>query len=133
MGLFDTVTVRKLPIDAPEFVKKFPVFQTYDLGRGMGDYEITDIGEIKRVPPSPQIAKLLPGLFQPVLYKRKRIELYATNLKGAGPRPEGYCSFTENGEDCEEIVYIAQFRNGKLSSLKEKYRDKKPALPMSEM
>ena len=44
MGLFDTVLIKMpLPDDAPEFVKKCPVFQTYDLGRGMGEYFIDEL------------------------------------------------------------------------------------------
>ena len=138
MSLFDTIHCKRaLPDDAPEFVKKSPVFQTYDLGRGCGDWTITEEGELRadRNIATEIFAEALNVCIPPVMvrYKRKRIEMYATNLRGGGPRGKKYVFFTENGEDCISITYVVQIRNGKVSSIREKWRQAQPALPLKEM
>ena len=125
MGLFDEVHCRyPLPDDAPEFVRRFRAFQTYDLGRGMGEYTITEEGQL-----CASLNSWRPG---PIYYKRKRLELYASNLRGGKPTPSGFQYYTENGEDYVSIVYVVQIRDGKVSSIKEKWRRVLPARPMKE-
>jgi hypothetical protein len=126
-----------LPDDAPKFVKDCPAFQTYDLGKGMGSWTITEDGGLQC--DQTLIGGLLEQEFSvkippcPISYKRKRIEMTASNLRGAGPRKGKYVYFTEDGSDLIEITYIVQIRNGKVSSIKEKLRTQRPARPMSEM
>lgn len=142
MGLFDEIHCKKkLPDDAPEFVKKCPAFQTYDLGKGMGQYAITEDGQL--VLESNMMTNILREVFKsepkPILvkYVRKKIEMYATNLRGGAPgkgkRKGQYISYTENGEDCMTIVYVVQIRKGRVSSIKEKWREVKAARPLAEM
>ncbi len=139
MGLFDTICCKKqLPDNAPDFVKECPVFQTYDLGRGMGEYTITEDGRLlmdsnlttwmirealgcKEFPPVP------------LEYKRKRIEMRADNLRGGAPRGKRYVYFTDDGGDYTEVVYVVQIRDGKVSSIKEKFRQCQPAQPIANM
>jgi hypothetical protein len=141
MSLFDEILCkRKLPDDAPDFVKKCPVFQTYDLGKGMGQFTITESGEL--ICESTMISGMLENIgfkFHPVpiKYVRKKIEMHASNLRGGAPgrgKNKGrYINYTENGEDYISIVYVVQIRNGRVSSIKEKWRDVKPARPLVEM
>jgi hypothetical protein len=137
MGLFDTVLIKMpLPDDAPEFVKKCPVFQTYDLGRGMGEYFIDEDGKLWYE--ANDYTYILCEAFgvepkdvKPILcnYKRKKLELDASNIRGGRRDPEtnSYVMLTENGEDACSIVYTVQIRNGKVSSIKEKHRKVEPA------
>jgi hypothetical protein len=138
MGLFDDIYCKKkLPDDAPEFVKKCPSFQTYDLGGGMGQYTITEDGQLMLE------SNMMREIFKsepkpvPVKYVRKKIEMHATNLRagapGKGKKKGQYIYYTENGEDYISIVYVVQIRNGKVSSIKEKWREVKPASPYKEM
>lgn len=140
MGLFDEVTVLcELPENAPEFVRKCPVFQTYDLGRGANEYEITEDREF--VMTGSAVGLMLATAFgagdvkfkTPVPFKRKRLELYTTN--GCGGRRVGktYMNFTKNGEPYVAITYVVQIRSGFVSSIKEKSRVEKPALPKSRL
>jgi hypothetical protein len=140
MGLFDTVHCKKaLPADAPEFLKKSPFFQTYDLGRGMGEYTITEDGVLQVE--SNMMSWILEEALKvdhkplaiPLTYRRKRIEMYASNLRGGAPRGGKYVYFTDDGSDYISVTYVVQIRNGKVSSIKEKSRSAQPARPYSEM
>ena len=93
MALFDEIYCKyKLPDDAPECVKECPGFQTYDLGQGMGQYTITEDGQLLCD------STLLGGLIIdalggdqtkikpiPIKYVRKRIEMCWCNLRGGSP------------------------------------------------
>lgn len=63
--------------------------------------------------------------------------MWASNLRGGAPgkgKKKGqYITYTENGEDCISITYVVQIRNGRVSSIKEKWREVKPARPFAEM
>lgn len=139
MSLFDTVLCKaKLPDDAPSFLKDCPSFQTYDLGGTMADYEITADGTLILV--STVLSGMLAAAFGgkkvvpvPVNYRRKRIELHASNLCGGAPSKEGYVKFTQDGEDAMDITYVVQIRDGKVSSIKEKWRRVDAAMPISKM
>jgi len=142
MGLFDEIYCKKkLPDDAPEFVKKCPAFQTYDLGRGMGQYTITEDGQL--VLESNMMTDILREIFKsepkplPIKYVRKKIEMYASNLRAGGPgkgKNKGkWIEYTENGEDYISITYVVQIRNSRVSSIKEKWRETKSARPISEL
>lgn len=137
MGLFDSIHCKMpLPDDAPEHVKACPVFQTYDLGRGMNDYVIDEDGRLFLE--SGLMSELITTLtgkttpFLPIEYDRKRIEMSACNGRGGRPTKNGYEVFTEDGSDRVEIGYVVQIRNGVVSSITEKYRSSKPARPMAE-
>jgi len=121
----------ELPGDVPYFLKECPCFQTYDLGKGMSDYELDKDGKlwITRT----MLGGALGIVENPTLvtYKRKRIELHSSNLRGGKPSRRGYILFTDNGEDCIDITYVVNIRNGK-TTIKEKWRDVKPARPSSE-
>lgn len=139
MSSFDTIVCKmKLPEDAPDFVKKNPVFQTYDLGCRMDDYIITEEGELVVRPLALQIlsksfGKQLLDLLAPVNYKRKRIEMYTTNLRGGSPTKDGkYVYYTDGGVDLVDITYVVQIRSGKVSSIKEKFRKVRPAVDWAE-
>lgn len=134
--MFDEIYCKiKLPEDAPDFVKRIPCFQTYDLGKGMGQYTITEDGELQL--DSTTLTFMLaeamgaPEGFQPkpmkISYKRKRIEMYTSNIRGGAPSKDGYVYYTDDGSDYIEITYIVQIRNSKVSSIKEKIRTAKPA------
>lgn len=136
MGLIDSIHCKMpLPEGSPDFIKKNPFFQTYDLGRAMGDYVITEDGQLQMQ--NCLVGHILLealGMGQedmkplPINYKRKKIEIYASNLRAAGPRDGGYAYFTENGDDYISITFVVQIRNGKVSSIKEKHRSVQPAL-----
>lgn len=145
MGLLDEVYCEMpLPDDAPEFLKKCPAFQTYDLGRGMGNFTITKDGILQLTPGTFDLSwcfeitgvkpieippdKITPIKPIPMNYKRKRLEIHATNLRAAGPQGDKYVYYTDDGSDCIDISYIVQIRNGRVSSIKENGRDTKPAL-----
>ncbi len=134
MGLFDDIYCKMpLPDDAPQFVKDCPVFQTYDLGRCMGQYIITEDGRLRYADDlTCQLPEHLREAMQPK-YKRKRIRMHATNLRAGGPRKGEYVWFTTNGEDLIDIDYIVQIRDNKVSSIKETNRRVRPARPVSEM
>lgn len=139
MSLFDTVTCHySLPGDVPNFLKECPVFQTYDLGRGMGEYVLDSEGRL-------WISNtMLGGLLTQALgvnkgvdatlvpYKRKRMELYASNLRGGSPSPNGYIHYTEDGSDYVQITYVVNIRDGK-TRIKELSRSSEPARPIVEM
>ena len=140
MGLLDDIYCKMpLPEDAPEFLKKCPAFQTYDLGRGMGEYIITEDGQLMME------RHMLTGILMeafgatedpppmPVNYKRKRIEMHGSNIRGGGHRNGEYVWYTNDGSDYIEITYVVQIRNGKVSSIKEKNRTTQPARPFTEM
>ena len=125
MGLFDDVEVHpsRLPLGIPAWLLKCPVFQTYDLGRGMGHYKIDDDGCLYHV------HVVFAGGVQKIPYKRKRIELYASNLRGGRPDPSGkgpYQYLTENGEDYEDVTLIAEFRYAVLK-IRTKHINSQPA------
>ena len=140
MGLIDSIHCKmKLPDNAPNFLKKSPFFQTSDLGKSCSDYVITEEGEV-------QISNSIMGNFLcealgvdskelppvKVSWKRKKIEMYASNCAGGAPRNGEYVWFTHDGSDYIGITYVVQIRNGKVSSIKEKYREVKAARPISE-
>lgn len=135
MGLFDEVTVHPslLPDDAPEHVKRCPVFQTYDLGRGMGDYEITADRKVI-CGSTARLLKLMPdsNITAEQKWKRKRIELYASNLRGGRMVGKKYRSFTDDGEPVVAVTYVVWIRNGRAGKVMEVRRDEEPALPMSK-
>lgn len=121
---FDNVICRyPLPGDVPEFLKNSPVFQTSDLGGGMGDYEITESGEVRPVfdQVTVEICRRLGlDVVAPLQWKRKRLEIYASNICGGKPMPDGsYKHLTRNGEEPLWITYVVQIRNSVVSSIKE--------------
>lgn len=141
MGMLDSIHCKMpLPDESPIFIKENPFFQTYDLGRGMGDYVITEDGQLQ-MQSNIMSHILMEALGQshedmkpyPLNYKRKRIEMHASNLRGAGPRNGQYVYFTEGGEDYIDITFVVQIRSGKVSSIKEKSRSVKPALDYKTM
>ena len=141
MSLFDTVKILcPLPENTPEFIKKCPVFQTSDLGEGMGNYIVTKEGKLcfHSDPISMILCKALGTQLEDikpveVVYKRKKIELYSTNIIGGKPgKNDDYIWLTNNGEDAITISYILQIRNGKVSSIKEKNRSIKSAQKFEE-
>lgn len=147
MGMFDTVEVRcELPTNAPEFVVRSPVFQTYDLGRGMNDYAITKDKRLvitrscieailmKAFKTPKDVAEQIKKHVTPLTYRRKRLELYASNLRGGKPmgKKKKWQVFTANGEQMVEVTYVVQIRDGLVSSIKEKHRRVEDALPMSK-
>ena len=127
-----------LPEDAPDFLKKCPCFQTSDLGKAGNSYTISKDGQFLMT--DCLLSGILLDAFgikdppppMPIVWKRKKIHLYASNLRGGSPRDGKYVYFTENGEDYISINYVVQIRSGKVSSIKEQSRDVKPAKPMSE-
>lgn len=135
MSLFDEIRCdMPLPGDVPDFLKKRPDFQTYDLGKGMNEYVITETGQIHLVRTA--VIGALLGLswcedFQeeptPIMWKRKKIHMYASNIRGGSPSENGWISYTADGSDCIDIGYDVQIRNGKVSSIKEVHRIVKPA------
>lgn len=135
MSLIDSIRCEMpLPEGAPDYFVRNPYFQTYDLGRGMGDYVITK-DRVLQVENTIMASILMEAigveqqpLAIPLNYKRKRLEMYGSNLRAAGPRNGTYVHFTENGDDYVEITFVVQIRNGKVSSIKEKHRSVKPAL-----
>lgn len=139
MGMFDNVVIHNklLPNDAPQFLHRCPVFQTYDLGRGMRDFTIGPDGVLMMDGPG-----LISFVFDalgvrfdpiPVKYVRKRLEIHATNLRGSKGPPNKRITYTDNGEDMVDISYVVQIRNGKVSSIKELNRTVKKARPIKEM
>jgi len=140
MSTPDTVTVEcELPDDAPQWLKDTPVFQTRDLGDTMSDYRITKDRELvlDRTPVGCIVRRAL-GVDEkavrstPVQYANKRIELYATNIRGGKRRKSVYCYFTEHGEPACNITYRVWIRKGKAGPIREKSRSLCAALPMSE-
>lgn len=138
MGCFDTVCIEcDLPPSAPDWLKDCPVFQTYDLGGMMGDYSITKdrklvivdtcIGETLRE--ALGVAKQPPI---PVKYKRKKLLLYASNIRGGRKVGKEYRQFTEDGSPCVSLHYRVWIYNGKAGPIREVSRVEKPALPMSK-
>lgn len=117
MSLIDNVAVHPkwLPADAPDWLRKDPDFQTHDLGDSLGQYVINENGRLMLDTTSTIGGSILCEAFEipeekkteippmDMNYKRKRIELYGSDFKSR-----------------ESVVYIAQFRNGRLSSLKSK-------------
>jgi hypothetical protein len=91
MSLFDEVYCKMpLPDDAPAFVEKYRVFQTYDLGQGMGQWTIDEDRQLYcESTISADILKQALGIDKlprvSVFYRRKRIEMAATNIVGGGP------------------------------------------------
>lgn len=136
MGLFDTVVVEcDLPKDAPKWLKDNPVFQTYDLGRMMGDYAITQDREL--VVRGSCIDQIVRDMLQvpescvtsvPIKYKRKKIELSTSNLRGL----KNGVSYTDGGDDAINITYRVWIYDGKVGPIREVSRIEKPALPMSK-
>ena len=139
MSLFDTVTIEcDLPDTAPDWLKRCPVFQTNDLGGMMADYAITKDRQlvIEDTCIGPIIREALGITEQPqcvpVKYKRKRLELFATNIRGGRKVGNTYCHFTENGEQYVNILYVVWIRDGIAGPIREKSRSDGDALPMSE-
>jgi hypothetical protein len=128
---FDTVVCRyPLPGDVPTFLKKCPVFQTNDLGGGMGDFEITVDGHVKRTidkDVSAYLRSIGVELEAPLKWKRKKIEISGSNLRCGRPSPGGYQYFTDDGSDYCQIVYVVQIRDSVVSSITERVRKTKPA------
>lgn len=135
MSLFDEIVCKMpLPDDAPAFVKKYRSFQTCDLGRGMGQYTIDEDRQLYcEFTVSARILKQALGIDKlprvSMFYRRKRIEMAATNMVGGGPVKGNCVPRTKDGSDCINIVYVVQIRDGKVSSIKEKHRSCEPALP----
>lgn len=139
MSVVDEIHCKmSLPADAPEFLKDAPFFQTSDLGKSGNEYQITKDGEfqITRTILGDIVCQALEITEPPppttIEWKRKKIEMYASNLRAGGPRDGQYTYFTEDGSDYISICYVVQIRNGKVSSIKEKFREAKSALPISE-
>jgi len=145
MSLFDEIECKMpLPGDVPEFLKKFPLFQTHDLGQGMNEYEISEQGEIFLVHSA--LFGLIAGAFgkssedirnyeskTPMIWKRKKIHMHASNIRGGSPSKDGYVYYTDDGSDYISINYVVQIRDGKVSSIKETGRSVQPAKKISEM
>lgn len=134
MGLFDSIRCDyPLPGDPPDFLKNAPFFQTKDLGEGMGDYYITKDGELYLdFSGFDGLKEALCGGTDFVLKDKKmntskKIEFYGSNLRAGKPRGKEYIFFTDDGSDYVSIGYVAQFKKGKLVSIKEKYRETKKA------
>jgi hypothetical protein len=136
MGLFDEIHCKMpLPGEPPEFVKRCPVFQTYDLGCGMGAYTITKDGQlvIESTMLSDQFAEIMGVEFRPspMNFCRKRIEMHASNLRAGAPgkgRDKGkYINYTDDGSDWVQIGYVVQIRDDRVSSIKETSRVVSPA------
>jgi hypothetical protein len=142
MSLVDTVFCEyPLPDNAPEHIKKCPVFQTHDLGEGMGEYILTKDGKLlfKNDICSSLLCKAFGKNVEDIEpfaleYKRKKIELFGSNIRGGRPATkkekengETYVYLTDDGSDLIEITYVVQIRNSKVSSIKEKYRKVSPA------
>ena len=130
MGLFDEIYCEyELPGEVPEFIKKCPSFQTKDLGEGMGQYIITKEGELfldlscYNIPGIPEF--FLTN--KKIGYSRKKIEMYGSNIRAAGPRDGKYVWYTDDGSDYISITYIVQIRKGKVTSIKETHRTVEPA------
>lgn len=132
----------KMPLpEAPEHVKRCPVFQTSDLGNNLGEYTITEDGKL--VLNNCAMGRLLmqslgaPNDYEPqpilVEYVRKRIEMFASNMLGSATREGKRIVYTDDGSDRIDITYVVQIRNSKVSSIKEKCRTVTPARPISEM
>ena len=66
-------------------------------------------------------------------YKRKKITMWAANLRGAKPWCGEYVHYTEDGSDSIRLTYVVQIRNGRVSSIKETHRDVRPARPLKEL
>jgi hypothetical protein len=137
MSLFDEVEVKMpLPGDVPEFLKKAPLFQTYDLGKSMGNYEITKDGEVHMLgtPAWDMISEFLKIEMRPMplFWKRKKIHLHASNISGGSPSKDGWITYTRDGSDCIDVNYVVQIRNGKVSSIKELSRTVRSAQKMPE-
>lgn len=138
MGEFSTVTVEcDLPDTAPEWLKAYPVFQTYDLG-GYGEYAITKdrqlvivdtiVGSMLREALS--ITDMPPR--QPIQYKRKKIQLYASNIRAGRKVGRVYRSFTEDGSPSVKLIYTVWIYDGKVGKMRETMRKEDKALPMFE-
>jgi len=142
MSLVDTVLCEyPLPDDTPEHIKKNPVFQTHDLGEGMGEYVLTKDGKLlfKNDICSSILCQAFGKNIEDIEpftleYKRKKIELFGSNIRGGRPATkeekengETYVFLTDDGSDLIEITYVVQIRNGKISSIKEKHRKTTPA------
>jgi len=139
MSLFDTVTIEcDLPDNAPEWLKRCPVFQTYDLGNHMSDYSITKDRElvIDDTCIGYMIREALGIIRQPerlpIKYKHKRLVLYASNIRGGRKVGKKYRHFTEDGQPCTSLVYVVWIRDGKAGPIRENARNEEPALPMSK-
>jgi len=134
MGLFDSIRCDyPLPGDPPSFLKNAPFFQTKDLGEGMGDYYITKDGELYLDFSGFDNLKEVFGEGKDFVLKdkkiniSKKIEFYGSNLRAGKPRGKNYIYFTDDGNDYVAITYLAQFKKGKLISIKEKHREEKQA------
>ncbi len=137
MSLFDEVEVKMpLPGDVPDFLKGRQLFQTYDLGKGMGEYEISEDGKVCIL--STPAWSILSGVLElkmqpmPLFWKRKKIRLHTSNIAGGSPSKDGWITYTKDGSDCVEINYVVQIRDGKVSSIKETNRVVKPAQKLPE-
>lgn len=145
MSLFDEIECKmSLPGDVPEFLKNLPLFQTYDLGQGMNEYEISEQGEIFLTHSA--LFGLIAGAFDKdpeearacekktkMTWKRKKIHMHASNIRGGSPSKDGYVYYTDDGSDCISINYVVQVRDGNVSSIKETGRSAQPAKKISEM
>lgn len=130
MSLFDEVEVlMPLPGNVPEFIRKSPYFQTYDLGKNMCEYTISENGELFMEHSCMDfIFQGIMGEFKPtkIEYKRKKIVLYTSNIKGGKPVDGGYLLETCDGMPCLNIHYTVQIRDSRVSSIKETHRFERP-------
>lgn len=130
----------ELPENAPEYLKRCPFFQTYDLGKGMNEYILSEDRELLLNVKHSMIYGMLKEVFgapenpipTKIFHKRKKIIMSATNCRGGGPRNGKYVYYTDDGSDIVDINYVVQIRDGKVSSIKEESRNVKPALPLNE-
>lgn len=137
MGMYDNIKCSyPLPGNPPSFIGVGHVFQTKSLDCGMDDYEITADGKLVQTGSGfgDMIVRELTGADAtvPLSYAfddfTGTIDLYDSNCAGAGPG-----MYTRDGEDYESVDYRATFVSGKLTSLIEAHRVRKPALPVSRM
>lgn len=134
---FDNVVCRyPLPGNVPDFLKKKPWFQTRDLYGGMNDYEITKDGVVKPVIDSGLLdfcRELGLEMDAPLRWKRKRLEIYASNISSGRPMPDGSYGYTTfDGQEMCDITYVVNIRNSVVSSIRELHRRTEPALNRQE-
>lgn len=141
MSCYDEIICEmSLPGDVPDFIQKRPVFQTYNLGCKMNVFLLKD-GQLQLDINHCFIAQVLKEALElpeeqlpstSIDYKRKRIVMYASNVRGGKPGKKGYQWYTDDGSDKIDITYVVQIRNSRVSSIKELSRTVEPALPYKD-
>lgn len=126
MGMFDEVLCSaKLPGQPPAFVVATGFrFQTKDLDCELATYEITEDGRL--------VCRDGGWLEEdgkgPVDFTGD-LEFYQSNWVAVS----NGIDFTRDGEDYESVTYTARFIDGRLQQIVETWRERKPALPQSDL